>query len=88
MPTGREQLKQFAEDTIEELLRELPPERILKAVAMQERLKGLSAEELLNELTPEQILKALSPEQRVELAKYLNHHNSKAHPPGAAKPGD
>jgi hypothetical protein len=44
MPTGMEELKQFAKDTIEELLKELPP---------KERLKGLSPEQLLAALSPE-----------------------------------
>jgi hypothetical protein len=44
MPTGMEQLKQFAKETIEELLKELPP---------KERLKGLSPEQLLAALSPE-----------------------------------
>jgi hypothetical protein len=44
MPDALEQLKQFAEETIEELLKKLPAKRLVK---------GLSADELLAALTPE-----------------------------------
>jgi hypothetical protein len=62
MPTGLEQLTQFAEETIEELLQELPPVRLLKS---------LPAEELIKGFTLMQSLKALSPKERADLAKLL-----------------
>ena len=46
-------LEQFAEETIEEILKSLPAEKILNALSAQERLKGLSADDLLAALSPE-----------------------------------
>jgi hypothetical protein len=86
MPTGLEQLKQLAEQTIEELLNELPPERLLKVLPTEERLRGLPAEERLKGLTPEQMLKSLSPEGRAELARLLKEEGSPPTPSGDAKP--
>ena len=40
-------------ETIDELLKKMPPEELLKRVPPEERLKGLSADELLAALSPE-----------------------------------
>ena len=79
MPTGLEQLQQFAEETIEEPLKELTPER---------RLKGLPAEERLKGLTPEQLFTALSPKEREALAQLIKDDDSSKNPPGDAKPSE
>src|SRR5262249_32785269 len=47
MPDALEELKQFARETIDELLRTLPPEERLKGLSLHDRLEGLSADELL-----------------------------------------
>jgi hypothetical protein len=59
-------LEQFAQETIDELLREMPVEQRLKGLPPEERLKGLSAEERLKGLPPEAILNRLSPEERLK----------------------
>ncbi|HEV3439295.1 MAG TPA: hypothetical protein VG122_18155 [Gemmata sp.] len=79
MPTGLEQLQQFAEESIEELLKELTPER---------RLKGLPAEERLKGLTPEQLFTALSPKEREALAQLIKDDDSSKTPPGDVKPSE
>jgi hypothetical protein len=66
-------LEQFAAETIEELLRELPPEKLLKLVPPHERLKGLSLDELLA---------ALPPETRAALAERLREDGSPPIGPG------
>src|SRR5262249_33665984 len=63
MPDALEQLKQFAEETIEELLNKLPAERLRKHLPPKERLEGLSAEERLEGLSAEERLKGLSPDE-------------------------
>jgi hypothetical protein len=55
-------LEQFAEETIEELLKKLPAEKLLKRLSPEERLNGLSLDDLLA---------ALPPEKRAALAKRL-----------------
>jgi hypothetical protein len=53
-------LEEFARQTIDELLKELPVEKRL------ELLKAVPPEQLVEAITPERLLKTLSPEQRVE----------------------
>jgi hypothetical protein len=79
MPTGMEQLKQFAKDTIEELLRELTPEERLKGLPAEERLKGLSLDELFE---------ALSPEDRAKFAQRLKNEGSSPTQPPTDPEGD
>ncbi len=52
-PNMPEQLKEFVRQSIDELLRSLPPEERLKGLAPKERLKGLSADEVIQALPPE-----------------------------------
>ena len=66
MSTGIEQLEQFAKQTIENLLKDLPPEERLKGLPPEERLKGLPPEERLKGLPPEERLKGLPPEERLK----------------------
>jgi hypothetical protein len=92
MPTGMEQLHQFAEETIDELLKELPLERRLQGLTVEERLQGLRAEERLQGLTAkerihglsvDEILAALSAETRVEFARLLEARCSQLTQPAA-----
>jgi hypothetical protein len=52
-------LQEMTRQTIDELLRELPPEERLKGLPAEERLKGLTAEEVVRALPPE-VLEALA----------------------------
>ena len=61
-----EQLQQFAEETIEELLKELPVERILRGLPVEKFLKGLS---------PDKLLAAMSPQERAALAQRLKDYD-------------
>jgi len=60
-------LEQFAEETIEELLKKLPAARRLKGLSAGERLEGLSVDELLS---------SLPAETRAALAKRLKENGS------------
>jgi hypothetical protein len=94
MPDSLDQLKQFAEETINELLEKMP---------LKERIKGVSADELLAALSPEiqeelaesmpakerlkglsmdELLAALSPESQEELAERLKNRGSRKGPGG------
>jgi hypothetical protein len=57
-----DKLKEFVRQSIDELLKSLPP---------KERLKGLSPEERLEGLTAEEVVRALPPEAREALAREL-----------------
>ncbi len=46
-------LQQFAKETIEDLLRDLPIEQRLKGVPLEKRLQGSSVDDLLAALSPE-----------------------------------
>jgi hypothetical protein len=69
-------LQEFARETINELLKKLPPEERLKGLSVDQRLAGLSAD---------QLLAALSPETRQELAQRLKESDS-VPKPEATKP--
>ena len=56
-------LEELTRETIEQILKELPPEK---------RLEGLSPEERLEGLSPEERVKGLSPEPLRELADRLS----------------
>jgi hypothetical protein len=58
-PIMSEKLKEFVRQSINELLKSLPPEERLKGLPPEERLKGLSADEVVKALPPE-ILQALT----------------------------
>ena len=59
-PDMSDKLKEYVRQSIDELLRSLPPEELRKRLSPEERLEGLSAEE---------VLKALPPETREALAR-------------------
>ncbi len=68
MPTP---LEEFARETIEELLKELPADQLLKAVPVEKRLEGLS---------PEQRVQGLSREELLKLAEKLKGDGASATP--------
>jgi hypothetical protein len=55
-------LEELHRETVEEILNQTPPEKLLALLLAKKRLEGLSAHELL---------KALTPEMRAELARLL-----------------
>ena len=59
-------LDQFVEETIEELLNELPTERRLKGLTAEEILKLVPAQERLKGLTAEEILKLVPAQERLK----------------------
>jgi hypothetical protein len=67
-------LEQFAEETIEAILKKLPAERLLKRLSAAQRLEGLS---------PDALLAALTPEARAALARRLKEQDSLPNPPPA-----
>jgi hypothetical protein len=69
-------LEQFAEETIEELLKNLPAERRLKGLSAEKRLEGLSAEKRLEGLSADDLLAALTPEARAALVDRLKESGS------------
>jgi hypothetical protein len=83
--TMSEKLKEFVRQSIDELLKNLPPEERLKGLPAEERLKGLPAEELrkalpieerLKGLSEEEMIRALSPEMLEALARYFKRNGS------------
>ncbi len=71
-------LQEFARETIEQLLRELPAEQLLKGVPPKKRLEGLSADQRLEGLSLDDLLAALSPENRAALARRVRGDGSLA----------
>src|SRR5205085_2570846 len=64
-PNMPDKLQEFVRQSIDELLRSLPPEELRKRLSPEERLKGLPPEERLKGLPPEERLKGLSLEEVV-----------------------
>jgi hypothetical protein len=77
-------LEQFSEETIEELLKELPPAKRLKGLSVDERVKGLSVDERLTGLSVDDLLAALSPEARAALAQRLQEQGTLRNPTARA----
>lgn len=61
-PTMSDKLQEFVRESIDQLLKTLPPEELRKRLSPEERLKGLSADD---------VVKALPPEVREELVRQL-----------------
>jgi hypothetical protein len=59
-------LEEFARQSIDELLKELPAKKRLEGLSDEERLEGLSAEQILRAVPIEKRLEGLTPEQRVQ----------------------
>ncbi len=82
-------LQQMAEETIKELLKELPAEKRLEGLSAEKRLEGLPAEKRLEGLSPDELLAALPPETRAALAQRLKDYGSPPKPGnGGAGPAD
>jgi len=74
-------LEEFARQTIDQLLKELPVEKRLEGLSAEERLKGLPAEERLKGLSAEDLAKGLSPEMlRAALAEKLKGNGATVKP--------
>jgi hypothetical protein len=85
MPDSLEQLQQFAEETIEELLNNMPPEQLLKRrppETIDELVKRVPLEQLLKRLSADDLLATLSPETRAALAQRLKDYGSLPRPEG------
>ncbi len=63
-------LEEFARETIDQLLKKLPPEKRLAGLTTQERLMGLSVQDRLMGLSSED-LRNLSPQEREAIVKLL-----------------
>lgn len=63
-PDMATQLEEFVRQSIDELLKKLPPEERLRGLSPEERLQGLSPEERLQGLSPEELRVALEAAQR------------------------
>jgi hypothetical protein len=70
-PIMPDALEEFTRQTIDRLLRELPPEK---------RLEGLSLKERLGDLSPEKILEGLSPEKREAMLRLLISKSNSTNP--------
>jgi hypothetical protein len=71
-----DKLQEFVRQSIDQLLRSLPPEERLKGLPPEERLKGLPPEERLKGLSAEEVLQALPPEILEALARRLKANGS------------
>jgi hypothetical protein len=63
-PDMASQFKEFVRQSIDELLKKLPPEKRLEGLSPEERLEGLSPEERLAGLSAEELRAALEAVQR------------------------
>jgi hypothetical protein len=82
-------LELFAQETIEEILRDMPVSRRLKGLSPEAVLKEIPVGQLLKGLPPDELLSALSPEERAALARRLNPDGSLRAPEGGgAEPAD
>jgi hypothetical protein len=79
-------LEQFAEETIRELLKELPAEKRLEGLPAEKLLERLSPEKRLEGLSPDELLAALTPQARALLAQRLKDYGP-ASDQGASEPG-
>jgi len=85
-------LEQFAKETIEDLLKDLPIEQRLQGVPVEQRLQGVPVEQRLQGVPVEQrlqgvpveeLLAALSPELRAALTQRIKEQAERANPPAA-----
>jgi hypothetical protein len=72
-----ELLKEYARQSLDNIMKNLTLEQRLKLLTAEERLKGLPAEERLKGLTPEEMLKALPPEVIQLLTQRLKNGEQK-----------
>jgi hypothetical protein len=64
--TMSEKMKDFVRQSVDELLKSLPPEELRNALPIEERLKGLPAEELRNALPIEERFKGISADEMIQ----------------------
>jgi hypothetical protein len=88
-PDMADLLEQLTREKLDEIIRSLPPEEVLKRLSPQQRLKGLSPDDLLAALSVQQRLKGLStddllaalpPEMREALLRRLKDNGSPTTP--------
>jgi hypothetical protein len=79
-PDMPDQLKEFVNQTIDELLQTLPAEELRKRLTPEERLKGLPAEERLKGLSADEVLKGLPPETLEALVRRIKANGSSGKP--------
>jgi hypothetical protein len=72
-----EVLKEYARQSLANILKSLTPEERLEGISNEVLLKMVPAEERLKGLTPEEVLKALPPELRQLLAQRLKNGDQK-----------
>jgi hypothetical protein len=77
--TMPDMLEEFARETIDQLLKDLPVEKRLEGVPVEKRLEGVPVEKRLEGLSVDEQLAALSPQAREALARRLAAGN----PPSA-----
>ena len=75
-PDMSEQLQEFVRQTIDELLKSLPPEERLKGLSAEEVAQVLSPEERLKGLSAEEVAQALSPEALEALEKLIQQRKT------------
>jgi hypothetical protein len=64
-------LEEFAQQTIEIFLKELPFEKRLEGIPLDKRLEGISRDQVFEQLSRGDFLKSLTPEQRQEMLRLL-----------------
>jgi hypothetical protein len=74
------ELEEFARETIEQLLKELPVEKRLEGLTAEQVLKGFPVEKRLEGLSVEQILQGLSAAKRRQLAEKLKGNGEPGQP--------
>ncbi|WP_437308549.1 hypothetical protein [Sorangium sp. So ce388] len=57
--------RQSYEEVLEQMLAQLPPEKLQARLTPEQRLAGLTPEEMVAQLPPEKLLTRLTPEQRL-----------------------
>jgi hypothetical protein len=73
-------LKEFARETIDQFLKELPVEKRLEGLTAEQRVQGLSAEQRVQGLSAEQRVQGLSVEELQELVEKLKVNGESTKP--------
>ncbi len=74
--TMHAKLEEFVRQSLDDILKKLPPEELRKFLPIEERLKGLPAEDRLKGLSVEETIQALSPEVIEALTRRLKSNGS------------
>ena len=64
-------MQEFVRETIDLILKETPPEKLLEYLSVKQRLEGLPAEKRLEGIPPEKRLEGLSKEELLQLQEVL-----------------